>query len=363
MHGIFVISGKSQFTGNVAEDGGGIYMEKQNLSIHGSGTFTDNLAHTSGAVSGKYSTEMVFGGVIHFTNNHATSYGGAISVQDSTLKLVKKSEFSGNSAPFLGGALFVIQESDITLSGMHCFDGNSVLPTGYGGGIHILGSKLSLKGTQFFINNSAAYGGGLAFGDYDQRNVLYLAPNTSTHFINNRAVKNGGAIAVNDYPFTYCLLTSRTSCFPQIEENECNPPILSVLSYQHKYTNEYILELNVSLTFRGNLAKEGDVLYGGALAECVVCCYQYSYGSYLSGLQTFTTIASEQISDKHMNITSVPYQVCICENVFNTTELNCDRLHSLLGYQTQYFPWTDHSSESSGSGSNQWNSSCSYPHC
>lgn len=176
----------------------------------------------------------------------------------------------------------------------------------------IFGSRLKLKGKQIFTNNSAGYGGGLAFGGYDHSNVLYLALNTSVHFLNNYAEINGGAMAIAEDPIMYCT-RQMTRCFFQFENIGCSSAIRTESLHSLQFVNECIRNFNVHITFVGNCASEGeDTMYGGALETCQVNCYHYPKSFYSSGLEALATLASEQVSH---SIASVPFKVCTAVKV------------------------------------------------
>ena len=140
--------------------------------------------------------------------------------------------------------------------------------TGYGGAIHVLNSRLSFDGSYHLTNNTSMYGGGLAFSGL-QNTVFLINPGTEVSFVGNLANGRGGAIYVDDNPFTYCIFDKivsanvRDRCFFQVEENECH------MTYNQLSDH---FQVNFSLTFMKNSALEsGDSLYGGNLHNCGVC--------------------------------------------------------------------------------------------
>ena len=66
--------------------------------------------------------------------NHASSYGGAISLESSELRMRGSSKITSNSAQY-GGAIQAIS-SKVYISGYHHFENNSA---DYGGGWALFG--------------------------------------------------------------------------------------------------------------------------------------------------------------------------------------------------------------------------------
>ena len=174
-------------------------------------------------------------------------------------------------------------------------------------------SNLIFGETQELTNNLAGYGGAIYF-THDSK--IYLRPYTSVYFKNNFAQYHGGALFVEDNPFTYCILDSDAQvdvqdvCFIHQDQSDCTPLYNSGAGR---------LDHSISLDFQDNAAKEtGSVLYGGNLDSCTMC---FSNFFSITGGVAFNTWAN--ISN-HSLISSDPYRIC---SGFGSTEWNsssCD---------------------------------------
>ncbi len=146
-----------------------------------------------------------------------------------------------------------------------------------------------LSGNQYFTNNSAMYGGGMAVSNYDLKGVIQFSTNTYTHFQRNYAHRHGAAIFVEDPPSIYCnsgsmsLVANRTDlCFFQIKPTSCD---LHEVFDNSDYIKRRVQEHNTHMNFEDNFAeKSGHVLYGGTLDRCGVCV---GYFSIMSGAGAF----------------------------------------------------------------------------
>ena len=163
------------------------------------------------------------------------------------------------------------------------------------------------------MNNSAGYGGALALSGLSQSKIL-LWSNTIMTFRGNFALHRGGAIHVEDNPFTYCIFESnlrsnfREACFFQVlEYQDCD--FNNINNLIPLFDNR-----GIELFFEGNKADQaGNVLYGGNLELCGVCTPLYRY--YVTGavaFDRFGSISSDLTSGS--DVTSDPYRVCVCED-------------------------------------------------
>ena len=275
----------SGFLNNSAEWGGGVSVWISTLSFGGS-DFTGNSAdYFGGCMVAKVSTIINVGGSSHFMNNSASS-GGCIYVDTCNLTFNQATVFSGNSAImsnwYNGGSGF----SDAS----------------HGGAILASKSKLTFHGLQALTKNSAGYGGAV-YLTADSK--IHLLPNTTMYFENNLAQYRGGALFVEDVPFTYCIIDSyvqtgvRDTCFFQTHAYEagCTP------FYKDHSTD---LNQSIELQFHDNTANEaGSVLYGGNLVSCGVCTSKYWYVTGEVAFNMWANISSNLTS-------SDPYRVCIC---------------------------------------------------
>ena len=322
-HSTVSLGDNSSFINNTAERGGGVSVWHSTVSLGDNSSFINNTAERGGGVYVRLSSYVCFGIDSYFTENQASYFGGCVDALDSTLEVGSRSGFMNNAA-WYGGCIFV-DRCDLTLSKASVFSGNSAVTTnrynggsgdayiwGYGGAIVGSSSNLVFGETQELTNNSAGYGGAI-YLTHDSK--IYLHQNTFMYFKNNSAQYRGGALFVEDNPFTHCILDSdaqagvKESCFIQMH------------GYQTVCTLAYIsgperLDHSIVLQFQDNTAKEtGSNLYGGNLDSCGVCSDD-TY--YVSGGVAFYTWAKTSNSSL---ISSDPYRVCPCvENQFECNQ-------------------------------------------
>ena len=290
----------STFIGN---SGSGLYAKLANVTVKNS-TFTANYpALLGGAIFVSESNMIIFGDT-RISSNHA-HYGGGIAAVNSSFKIVERTAIYDNRAA--SGAGIYAQDSSLHFSEYTDLSNNS---TDYGGGLYALRSELSFQGSTFVTGNSAAINGGglLLIGN----SLCHFMPNASVGFINNRAGQTGGAINIEDLnPLTYCTeqnnLPLQTQCFFHV------PPLC-----------QYDEHPNITLTFLNNSAMNGggDV-FGGVIDNCRIPTVTTEEG-FTSG-EVFDLLTKDTTASGSLDITSVPLQICTCEN----DHLSCNSLQSL----------------------------------
>ena len=336
------LSGSSIFAHNSAKYGGGVYVWSSTVSSADNSSFTHNSAASGGGIQAQNSAINI-AGICSFMYNTAQDKGGGIYVVNiSTLSIDGESYFSGNTASYFGGGVATLHsmvditgrsyftnnsgkygggiyadESEINCNGIANFLANSVIHDRYsdgdGGAIHALSSTLIFDGNMEFNNNSAGYGGAIALRGLDQ-SKLFLLSKTTMIFKGNLALHRGGAIHVEDNPFTYCIFDYsvqsrlREACFFQVLEYQL---VCDSYSYQISSLHD---DYGIQLLFQGNRAIEaGSVLYGGSLDTCAVCIF--SLGFYVAGTVALDRFSSEVISTSDISdISSDPYRVCVCDD-------------------------------------------------
>ena len=333
------------FENNRAKYGGGLFVFNSIINFEGDSTFIGNSAEIDGGALAADDSLLAFRNVT-VEGNTATYYGGGLLVYNNTnVTFDRKTTFIYNSAKYNGGVLYgdnckiattgdisLLNNSagyggainlhgcQISLSGSSLFEGNSAkYSSSYGGAIYLVQSDLMLNGSVSFINNTATYGGGLALS---ADSIMYLFSNgTQVYFERNDANRHGGAIFIQDDPFSYCITDPianyfRDTCFLQVVHGQ----------YNCLYTTAYEVlpptvgqDWGIQLVFESNSAKEaGSVLYGGILDRCGF----YTSDEELTIGVPFDTMAS--ISDSQSNvsiISSAPFRVCIC----NESHLDCSQ--------------------------------------
>ncbi len=187
--------------------GGAIFSNARGLKIDGT-DFTNNTAYSGGAIyesrNSVYSSENTDGMVISdatFTNNHAAADAGAVAI--SKKATITDAVFTSNTAGLSeggisaasdangGGAVYVMQYGQATLSNVEFYDNKSGAHGGAIGARHnsAEGGFLSLTNATF-DGNSADKGGAIA-SIYD--GVINIEGAT---FTNNTADSDGGAIYI-----------------------------------------------------------------------------------------------------------------------------------------------------------------------
>ena len=202
--GVFVqrsnlsITGSSSFSGNSASYGGGVSaLVSSNVYISGNTTFSGNSAWDGGGVSAWYSSNVYFSGNTTFGGNSARRYGGGVSARhSSSVTISGNTTFSDNSAGG-GGGVSAWDRSNVTISGNTTFSDNSA--SGGGGGVRAWDrSNVYISGNTTFSGNSASGGGGVSAKDSSN---VYISGNTT--FSGNSASGNGGGVSAWDHSNVY----------------------------------------------------------------------------------------------------------------------------------------------------------------
>ena len=197
--GVFVqrsnlsITGSSSFSGNSAYDGGGVSARgRSNVTISGNTTFSGNSARRyGGGVSAIYSSNVNISGNTLFSDNSANYSGGGVNAEfSSNVYISGNTTFSDNSATYRdGGGVSAQSSSNVYISGNTTFSGNSARH-GDGGGVSAnYSSNVYISGNTTFSGNSASYGGGVSA----ERSNVYISGNTT--FGGNSARRYGGGVS------------------------------------------------------------------------------------------------------------------------------------------------------------------------
>lgn len=219
----------STFVGNTAGQGGAISVsDGSRVSLTGSTDFASNEAELfGGAIAAELNSDISWAGTMKFSSNEASGEGGAISLDASSTSFSGNSSFDANvvfanSTRGSGGAMSV-RNSTATWTGIVQFTGNSA--SVFGGALWAIdGEILWSEASTVVYNNSAKYGAGLAAfssniswsgkiedtGSQDaaSREVgtgggvsdsdSELAWSASTYFATNTATISGGAVYAID---------------------------------------------------------------------------------------------------------------------------------------------------------------------
>ena len=210
--GVFVdrsnltITGSSTFIGNLARDGGGVSAwDSSNVTISGNTTFSNNSAilgrgvtpyssnsawrdGSGGGVRVWYSSNLYISENTTFSGNTAIGGGGVNTWYSSNVYISGNATFSGNSASHDGGGVNALDSSNVNISGNATFSGNSASHVG-GGVIAGCRSNVYISGNATFSGNSAYHGGGV--NTWYSSNV-YISENAT--FSGNSAYHDGGGV-------------------------------------------------------------------------------------------------------------------------------------------------------------------------
>ena len=317
------IGGSSLFTHNLARYGGGIQAQSSAVNIASICSLMYNTAQEEGGgIHLMHSSTLSIDRESHFTENSASYFGGGVASLHSMVDIIGTSYFTNNSGKY-GGGIYA-DKSKISCNGTTSFLANSVIQNGYsdghGGAIHLLSSNLTFVGTLGFTNNSAGYGGAIALSGLDH-SKMYFWYNTTMIFKGNVALHHGGALHVEDNPFTYCVFESnlqsrlREACFIQLFDHHelmCN-----------RYNSIPVSTIGdaegIQVLFHDNVAIEaGSLLYGGNLDTCAIYNSPDNWGQCLLSTGTaafyrYSNIISSEVASIS-DISSDPYRVCVCED-------------------------------------------------
>lgn len=189
-------------TSNYAQLGGAVLLDRGNLSIQGSSSFTNNESNDDGGGIFVHtgSITITTGTVATFTNNAAgqNNYGfqndengGAIHMLNGALNINGVATFTGNTANWDGGAVY-IENGDLNISGTAGFTGNETLDDD-GGAVYLFNGDLNISGAATFTSNIADGDGGAVYLDNGD---FYLTGTAS--FTSNVSAQDGGGLYVED---------------------------------------------------------------------------------------------------------------------------------------------------------------------
>ena len=187
------ITGSSSFFDNSASYGGGVSAwHSSNVTISGNTTLRGNSATYGGGVSARVRSNVYISGNTTLSGNSASDgNGGGVSVQvSSNVYINGDTTFIGNSARSDGGGVTAWSSSNVYISGNTTFSGNSA--RGDGGGVSAqVSSNVDISGNTIFSGNSASYDGG-GVSTWASSNVD-ISGNTTFNG-NSASYGNGGGV-------------------------------------------------------------------------------------------------------------------------------------------------------------------------
>lgn len=260
----------SSFNSNSANDGGAIF-NTGSLAVSNS-TFTNNTAQrTGGAIANVSDTEQKVNANLtvqnsNFYNNQSDMAGGAIYT-DSSLT-VKKSNFYNNrtnktvsaenskgneESSGLGGGAISSVMGDLNIEEAS-FTNNET--NGNGGAIYSLIGNQNIKNSDFTGNKAEQDGGAIYALSLD--NSKETTTITDSNFINNTAVKNGGAISLENTQ-TSIIAKNKDVTFSGNTAEKGND------IYQNKSITNIYAEDGRRITFNGGIAGNGTINTKGTI--------------------------------------------------------------------------------------------------
>ena len=296
-HCILRIS-NTQFVGNYAKAGGGAlyisHYQTKHIDCITRKIFLENCTFSSNTVppSGKGAVmevikHRILGYISHVSSQFELTFHNCSFYNNSLLR-DKKGTFFGAIVNVFSMEKVIIKDCNFTKNN------NTVLS--------LVDSSLVLEGHIHFEGNHAINGGALRFCD---TSLVYIRNNTHIMFRNNHAKVAGGAI----YAQQRCLESSPPCFFQPVAPD---------------FTHISDLKPWMSLTFDNNTANyAGDGLYGGAVDYCFTYLhfknYRHHSGYYFS-YEIFNTIFDFTQQPGISNISSDPYEVCLCDE---SGHMNC----------------------------------------
>lgn len=260
----------SSFNSNSANDGGAIF-NTGSLAVSNS-TFTNNTAQrTGGAIANVSDTEQKVNANLtvqnsNFYNNQSDMAGGAIYT-DSSLT-VKKSNFYNNhtnktvsaenskgneESSGLGGGAISSVMGDLNIEEAS-FTNNET--NGNGGAIYSLIGNQNIKNSDFTGNKAEQDGGAIYALSLD--NSKETTTITDSNFINNTAVKNGGAISLENTQASI-IAKNKDVTFSGNTAEKGND------IYQNKSITNIYAEDGRKITFNGGIAGNGTINTKGTI--------------------------------------------------------------------------------------------------
>ena len=248
-----------------------IYISHQNVVIAGNMLFKGNVANRGGGIFINNHTKVTYNRLYaKFINNNAW-YGGALCLAKNSNSVFEGNSvvtFNNNTARYAGGALYIEDYSAIA------FEGNSALTmydnqANEGGAIYITNNsalKFNENSTVTINNNKANYGGAI---NINNNSDVTVEENSAVTINTNQAKYRGGAL--------YIRFNSNST----FKENS-----IITINYNQANFGGAIHIINSYATFEGNstvLIDNNQANVGGAL------CIWYNSNVMFEGNSVVTT--------------------------------------------------------------------------
>ena len=172
---------------NTASYGGGLTVFNSTINFEGDSSFIANLGEFyGGGVYAAYNSLLVFQNVK--VESSTASYGGGIIVFSSTINFEGDSTFVSNYAEISGGGVHAADNSHLVFQNVK-FENNTAT---YGGGFHVFSSMINFEGNSIFIGNSGEIDGGAVYATSSSHLVFQ-----NVRVENNTAMYGGGLTVLN----------------------------------------------------------------------------------------------------------------------------------------------------------------------
>ena len=250
---------------------GSLHVSSTQVHINGVAVFMNNSGDFGGAITAIQQSRIIFhtASMVSISNNTAT-YGGGIYLAQSNLHVYHPFELTDNKASEYGGGIYAIQSqiefsSDSEQTQRVEIVNNTALN---GGAMCAIGSTIQISKSyvDFSSNRAKMKGGAMYLGQNSKISLLKDEPdfvssddlNVRLDFTNNSAGK-GGAIYVVDN-------TNDGGADGQIDQAEC------FIQTLRKYTRSIKTKfLSINTFFTNNTAHQsGSDIYGGLLDRCTI---------------------------------------------------------------------------------------------
>ena len=162
---VFNMTGDSVISNNIANSGGGVYVDSGIVNLSGNARISDNAAlNLGGTLTFGGGLSMWYNSVLNMSDNAVVSgnyadYGGGVCVYyESTIMMWGDAQITDNTAVIMGGGVFNWNNSDSTVKGNAVISDNK---SASGGGIYNHTSIFNLSGNVVISGNKSTSGGGV----------------------------------------------------------------------------------------------------------------------------------------------------------------------------------------------------------
>ena len=292
----------SNFTGNVADEGGGVYIKKlepttycKNRILFHKCNFEANSINQS--VYGGVALHSIVFETVGYSKQSYPQLGAALNIAECNFFsniIVQRLQTDIS----IGGTVLLQADTNVAIA-------NSTIENNYCSGIVIINSNVILEGNVTIANNSGSAGGGMFLGQYAK---LYMRPHTTVTIAHNRALYAGGGIYVADNDNAEI----QSPCFFQFHFDIEDLPLVN--------TTRVHLTNNTALF-------AGHQLYGGSVSFCYLIT---SDDAVHNQQKYYNSVFHYDNPHQPSYISSNPERICYCTNH--------NRVHCKLSWTESRYP-------------------------